>query len=249
MKKPYTLVSTVATVLLLFATLFFSISLVISRPAFFEKEYTKLGNAQAMGMSVEDLTAATAQMVAYMDGSAQSIDLEVTVNGERVSMFNDRERAHMVDVRALYQGIQKVAIAALVISGIAILGLRMLSRKKKEVIQQQYLGVFWGSGACFMLILAFGLWVLVDFNSFWTAFHHLFFTNDLWLLDPATSRMINMMPWELFYDIVVHSGLCFLIIWAMLFFASLVQYKRGCKEEKAALEKAGDQQGHAGGKA
>jgi hypothetical protein len=60
-------------------------------------------------MQTEELTDATMRMIDYMEGKAPDIDLTVTVNGERVSMFNDRERAHMADVRALYQSFSRFA--------------------------------------------------------------------------------------------------------------------------------------------
>ena len=33
-----------------------------------------------------------------------------------------------------------------------------------------------------------------DFTRYFTEFHHIFFNNDLWLFDPATSRLINIVP-------------------------------------------------------
>ena len=37
----------------------------------------------------------------------------------------------------------------------------------------------------------------------WTRFHTLFFTNDLWLLDPATDFMIVICPESMFSALVV----------------------------------------------
>ena len=43
----------------------------------------------------------------------------------------------------------------------------------------------------------------IDFDAFWMGFHHVFFRNDLFLLDPDISIMINMFPAELFFAIVM----------------------------------------------
>ena len=51
-------------------------------------------------------------------------------------------------------------------------------------------------GAALFLGLA-GLLALIcalDFNRAFIAFHHLFFTIDLWLLEPATDLMIRLLP-------------------------------------------------------
>ena len=65
-------------------------------------------------------------------------------------------------------------------------------------------------------LIVLGIWVAVDFNSFWTEFHHLFFTNDLWLMDYATCRMIRICPLQLFNEIVVRFALIFLIPFALM---------------------------------
>jgi TIGR01906 family protein len=42
----------------------------------------------------------------------------------------------------------------------------------------------------------------VDFNGFWMNFHYIFFDNDLFLLDPNVSIMINMFPSNFFFAVV-----------------------------------------------
>ncbi len=220
---PLRLVLVFVCLLFIVSALFSAIRLVINRPAFFYAEYTRLDHARYMGMNTEDLANATMQMVRYMEGSAPSIDLEVTVNGKRVSMFNDRERAHMVDVLALYQGWRTVSYASFALVALLIV---LLRRRPGEIAR-----AFLNASKVFVLLLAaIAVWVLFDFSSFWTAFHHLFFTNDLWLLDPATSRMINMMPQQLFFDIVLSVVAVFLILWAALI-AVAVAVRR--KEKRA----------------
>ena len=54
--------------------------------------------------------------------------------------------------------------------------------------------------------------VLYDFNRFWIKFHELFFSNDLWLLDPRYSTMINMLPEPLFEAMVVKIIVRFVLI-------------------------------------
>ncbi len=213
--------------LLLFALLFSCVEICIGSRSYFEKTYTKLDNAQGMGMSTEDLTEATWRMIEYMRGNIESIDLDVTVHGETVSMFNDQERVHMFDVRNLFLGLRKAAIAAAA-AGILALLVPVFKKRYREC----GIGVFLGSGVFLLLLLLLGAWVLVDFNSFWTEFHHVFFTNDLWLFDPATSRMINMMPLELFYGIVTKMGLLFVGMWAGFLLFGFGVWRHGTRKDK-----------------
>lgn len=44
---------------------------------------------------------------------------------------------------------------------------------------------------------------MTDFNKYFIKFHEIFFTNDLWLLNPLTDRMIMLLPEVFFRDIVL----------------------------------------------
>lgn len=75
----------------------------------------------------------------------------------------------------------------------------------------------WGKalvgGSALFLGLA-GLLALVcalDFNRAFIAFHHLFFTNDLWLLDPATDLMIRLLPETFFAQVAGRAALLALL--------------------------------------
>lgn len=57
---------------------------------------------------------------------------------------------------------------------------------------------------------------MADFNGFWTTFHQLFFTNDLWLLNPATDLMINLFPEAFFSHLVIRILLWFLCLLSAL---------------------------------
>ncbi len=49
-----------------------------------------------------------------------------------------------------------------------------------------------------------GAWILIDFDGFWTYFHHVFFPgNDLWLLDLRSDILIMIVPPEFFNHLVV----------------------------------------------
>ena len=59
---------------------------------------------------------------------------------------------------------------------------------------------------------------LVGFSRVFIAFHHLAFSNDLWLLDPATDAMIRMLPEEFFAGMALQ-GTVSAALFALLFFA------------------------------
>lgn len=58
--------------------------------------------------------------------------------------------------------------------------------------------------------------VSADFNRYFTLFHHIFFDNDLWLLNPDTDRLINIVPLGFFMDTVLWIAVIFGIFMALL---------------------------------
>ena len=46
-------------------------------------------------------------------------------------------------------------------------------------------------------------WALLDFNSFFVAFHRVVFpNNEYWSLDPRTSNLIKFLPWQIFAELL-----------------------------------------------
>lgn len=48
-----------------------------------------------------------------------------------------------------------------------------------------------------------------DFTKYFIMFHHIFFSNDLWILDPATDMLINIVPEGFFMDTAARIALLF----------------------------------------
>ena len=76
----------------------------------------------------------------------------------------------------------------------------------------------WGLGIGLLIPILCGVLAVVDFNWFWTQFHHVFFTNDLWLLNPATSVLIQMVP-EAFFSAIVTKILIWFAVVMIIWFA------------------------------
>ena len=99
------------------------------RRSFFEKQYQKLNTAQDMNMSKQDLMRATDVLLDYLKDERDDISLQVVAAEEKVEMFNERETAHMVDVKNLYQGAMQVRFYAFLITLVAFALLFWKARK------------------------------------------------------------------------------------------------------------------------
>lgn len=202
----------------------FAVDVCSFRRSFYEKEYSKLNTAADMGMTHADLMDATDILLDYLKDRRDDLNLQTTVNGQTVEMFDGREKAHMVDVKALYRNAMRAAWIAAGLSVLLILILAIGAKKHRRTALKWVLAGF----GLFMLVLgAAAIYAAVDFNSFWTNFHRLFFDNDLWLLY-EDERLIQMVPEQFFSDLVARIVAAFAISAAVLMGANLLMQKR-CK--------------------
>lgn len=217
---------TLLWLLALTGCLFLTLRILVNDEAYFRSGYERLDMQSSIGISDADCTKALMRMVDYMEGRADSIQLTVTEDGKTVEMFNQQEIDHMVDVRALYQAWRVVMWCGLV--SLALLVTLLLFNACRALV---FRALGWAWIVLGVLVAAAGVWVLVDFNSFWMQFHYLFFDNDLWLMDPAVCRMIRICPLELFYGIALRLGSAFLTAFGVLPAVCAILYRR--KERRA----------------
>lgn len=168
---------------------------------FYWTHYRDLNIAQELNVSDADLKSATTLLLDYITDQRDDLNFTITVNGNEDSYYNTKEKEHMVDVKDLYLNAMAVRNGSLVALGLSVLVLVWKVRSKlKELIFQ---GLIDASVLLGSLLAALGLYALADFNAFWIFFHQMVFSNDLWYLNPATDRLIVMVPEVFFNDMVM----------------------------------------------
>lgn len=185
--------ATIGSVALLLCLMFsLVLGLGLSKPIYGVLQ-EQFGIAEYIGISQTDLDNVTNVFVDYTKDERDDLDVTVTVDGEETQMFNARETSHMVDVKNLYlSGVQ----IAYFLGGVAIVAFTALFiTHQKKSIYRVHTKV---SLAFLVVCVALGIYFAIDFNGFWTAVHQILFTNNLWLLNPITDRMILMFPLEFF---------------------------------------------------
>lgn len=221
MKKFEKVMAAAAMIFLIIALLLTSFQVAIygdSEYRFYEREYEKYGVTEALGMEMSDVMDVTDKMMAYLIGQREELSVITTVEGKEQDFFNEQDRLHMADVKNLFLGGLK--LRWILLGGSVLLFLILAFRKVNlgEALPRAY---FQALGICGGLTVVMGVLFASDFNKYFTIFHEIFFTNDLWLFDPETDYMIRMLPEGFFYDMVMRIGVCFvgwLILLAAVFF-------------------------------
>lgn len=102
----------------------------------------------------------------------------------------------MADVYALFVLARTVLLASVLLAAILIPILFGMKTQRKST---QVLRGFRDSAIGVLALVALlGILGAVDFDRFFTGFHQVMFTNNLWLLNPRTDLLIRLMPTDFF---------------------------------------------------
>lgn len=190
-------------ILLIILVIFLSLScLLISleKNSFKELTYSNAYNEYNIenitGKTHSELMGITNDLLVYLRGNAGDEILELN--------FNEREILHMRDVQVLFKYGFILKYIFIIVS-ILIIGFFLIKREKDILGIYMYKGLFLNWIIAVLLIVM----IYLDFNKYFTYFHKIFFTNDLWLLDPNTDLLIQMLPEEFFITMAKNIGLSF----------------------------------------
>ena len=158
------------------------------------------------GIERPELDRAAREIVQYFQASERDslLDIRVAIAGEQQPLFSEREVLHMRDVRDLFQLVFRIHELAFVYAVGYIATAVLWSRERSMQRLARQLAT---AGALTAGLFALGaMAVLVGFDTLFTQFHVLSFSNDFWQLDPARDHLIQMFPEGFWYDVTLGVG-------------------------------------------
>lgn len=179
-----------------------SLRLVVTNEPLYSAQFDRYYISEITGLPKAELMKGARGLIDYFYNSQDSFDVRVNLGGREVPLYNDREVRHLKDVKALLQGFDRLGVASLLyIGAFSAATLLWLERRNRRAGLRHLarLGRAGGWVSLGLLILVGGL-SLVDFEQLFLQFHFISFSNDLWQLDPATDRLIQMFPEGFFLD-------------------------------------------------
>ena len=147
----------------------------------------------------------------------------VIVDGTPV--LNDRERAHMRDVRTVFMGFFG---AAVLLAGAAIVVARM--RGGDALGRARTFGAV-RAGAIGLIVglVGLGLAAFVAFDVLFEIFHRIFFSGGSYTFDPGTERLVQLFPFRFWQETSVAVGA------VAVAFAAVVAIVAGRRARDAAV--------------
>ena len=193
-------------------------------PGYFEKEYTKYNVLDSLpSMTMDDLLHVTDEMMDYLKGDRENLNVEAVIGGVQREFFNAKEKRHMQDVRELFlQGLALRRGAVFV----GVLAAAFLCLKKRQAVLLRMLQ--WGIAGVLCTMLGLGALISMDFTKYFTYFHLIFFDNMDWYLNPKTDLLINIVPEGFFRDTALRIAGMFLAV-SLLFWLMAGALRRRLK--------------------
>jgi integral membrane protein (TIGR01906 family) len=166
-------------------------------PAWVSFEQVRTGAPQLTGYTTEQLRTATDAIL--VDLVLGPPDFDVEVGGTPV--LNEREQAHMRDVRGVFAGFGLLAVIAAVGLVALYAGARRLGHSERAFVAMRRGAI----GLVIGVVIA-GVVALVAFDALFEVFHRLFFAGGSYTFDPGTERLVQLFPFAFWSETTMAVG-------------------------------------------
>ena len=163
-------------------------------PTFLRYEYGKADFPPSPGFTDEERLAVADRAITYLRSDA-GIELLGDLEGDEGPLFNERELAHMEDVKV----VTRQAFLAHGLLGLLIavaLGVLLIVRDTQPQVSTS---LFQGSLLTIALLLSLVALVYLNFDWFFTRFHLTFFEGDSWIF-ALSDTLIRLFPTRFWFD-------------------------------------------------
>lgn len=147
-------------------------------------------------LSDPDLKNLCSELMKYISFRLPFLETKVTIDGVLTDFYSIRSKVHMGDVRNLIMYFRNGSLIAIVICIFTLFKIKNMENGI-SLLKNAYTKTLI---ATFIIICLIVIFASTNFNLFFTKFHEVLFTNDLWLLDPSTDYIICLLPEELFMN-------------------------------------------------
>lgn len=175
-----------------------SLRLVINLPVFYDLEFQRLGVAGSAGLPQAEIEGSARQLVAYFNAPVQALSATVQRGDRTIDLFNEREVAHLADVKSLIRSTYRVQeVASLLVLAAVLWIWRSDPSAARRALAKAALR---GAALTAILLVVAGLGVLAAFGPLFWMFHLISFRNDLWQLDPSRDLLVRLYPQPFWRD-------------------------------------------------
>ena len=161
------------------------------------------------GLEVAELDSAADQVKDYFRNDDERLDVRVNTTRGKISLFDEREILHMIDVKDLMRYVDATSIwTGVVLLATIAIGFTIRKRAVFAAMSRwlRWCALVWGVVIAVVVVIA-----IIDFTWIFTQFHLLSFANDLWQLDPFRHYLLLLFPERFFLEATLFIALLTII--------------------------------------
>jgi integral membrane protein (TIGR01906 family) len=172
-------------------------------PAWVSFEQARTGVPQLTGFTPDQLRSATDAILSDLVFGPP--DFDVAVGGTPV--LNEREQAHMRDVRGVFAGFGLVAALAAIGLVAAVAFARRLGHSERA-----WAAVRNGARGLAIGVVIAGAIAFFAFDAAFELFHRLFFAGGSYTFDPGTDRLVQLFPFTFWSETTMAVGAVIVVL-------------------------------------
>ncbi len=151
------------------------------------------------GFPRDDLRTATDAILADLVFGPPDFDVEI----DGVPVLNEREQAHMRDVRTVFVGLYVASAISLIV--LVVAGRRRDRVRLWRSIRRGAIGLVIGT-------IVLGVLGFVAFDQLFEVFHRIFFPAGSYLFDPAKDRLVQLFPFQFWEESAMAVGAVIIVV-------------------------------------
>lgn len=230
MKHLDRLFSFIAVVFYLALTVMLVFRFALLQKSFLQENCLQKGKtAEQLSISDEDAGKVIDFLLKQVKGKSGEDHLIIEIDQVKTEFFNQREIDHLADLSVLYQRLRRFSLGAVFLLSVSFFYL--WRRRAGKSLARMFLFLETLLLAAGVLL---GIWITKSPLTVINGMHRMFFKNSLWILNPATDRLIYFFPKTLFIQ-----GAYRLFFWLAVM---LILTTAGCIRELKRNRSASEQQ-------
>lgn len=191
---------------------------------YYRSEYGKYNIPETIGMDMDNLMDSTEKLLLYLENKRDDLNFKGSfIRGEE-EFFSTRDKQHMVDVKGLFVNgfyIRNITLIFVILFLLLLFWKKPVGRGLRKLAHYGIAIAVAGIAPILLVVILMS----IDFYKYFTVFHKIFFTNDLWLLDPAVDRLVNIFPEQFFTDMAFRIAFLYISEMAVIFIGSMFVLK------------------------
>jgi integral membrane protein (TIGR01906 family) len=164
---------------------------------------------QATGLTQDVHDRIDTAIVQFFDGS-QTLPDALRANSAPPDVYSEKEVLHMNDVRDVIRAFALLRTVTVGLTVAGVVAIAAMWNSGGRVFLSRALRV--SAVGTVVLAIVVGAITFVAFDQLFLFFHEITFHNNFWELDPRTDHLIQMFPFDFWYDAMLLVALRVLLI-------------------------------------